>query len=63
MPFRFLRLDRRQGLIPGVGIDCETGIPLRRVLTARLFTGAYHDAIGNIAVPQVLFAVGRGHLR
>ncbi len=40
VPFLFLRLDQREGLVRGFGTDCETGIPLRRMLTARLFTGA-----------------------
>jgi hypothetical protein len=45
------------------GIVFEAGIPLRRALAARLFTGAYHSTINDIAVPQVLFAVGKRLLR
>ncbi len=59
VPFRFLWLDQRQGLVRRFGSDCEKGIPQRRALTARFFTGAYRNAIGDIAVPQELFAVGR----
>jgi hypothetical protein len=39
------------------------GQVLRRALAARLFTGAYHSTINDIAVPQVLFAVGKRLLR
>lgn len=52
-----------QGQVLAFGIVFETGIPLRRALTARLFTGAYHGAIDDIDVPQVLFAVGKRLLR
>jgi hypothetical protein len=63
LPFRFLRLDQRPSLGHEFGIVFETGIPLRRALTARLFTGAYHGTIDDIDVPQVLFAVGKRRLR
>jgi hypothetical protein len=53
----------QQGLDRGFGIVFEAGIPLRRALAARLFTGAYHSTINDIAVPQVLFAVGKRLLR
>jgi hypothetical protein len=52
-------LDRR----PRLDGRVEAGIPLRRALAARLFTGAYHSTINDVAVPQVLFAVGKGLLR
>ena len=63
LPFRFVRLDQRQGLGHGFGIVFEAEIPLRRALTARLFTGAYRSTIDDIEVPQVLFAVGKRLLR
>ncbi|MGH6829891.1 MAG: hypothetical protein ACREDG_01910, partial [Methylocella sp.] len=60
VPFRFLRLDERPRRY---AIVFEAGIPLRRALTARLFTGAYRGAIDEISVPRVLFAVGKRLLR
>lgn len=63
VPFRFVWLNQRQSLGHGFGIVFEAGIPLRRALTARLFTGAYRSAIDDIEVPQVLFAVGKRLLR
>ena len=63
VPFRFLRLDQRPSLGHRFCIIFETGIPLRRALMARLFTGAYRSTIDDIDVPQVLFAVGKRLLR
>ena len=63
VPFRFVRLDQRQSHSQGFAIVFEAGIPLRRALTARLFTGAYRSTIDDIDVPQVLFAVGKRLLR
>jgi PilZ domain len=63
IPFRFVRLDQRQSLGHRFAIVFEAGIPLRRALTARLFTGAYCSAIDDVDVPQVLFAVGKRLLR
>ncbi|MGH6819801.1 MAG: hypothetical protein ACREDU_02940, partial [Methylocella sp.] len=60
VPFRFLRLDERPRRY---AIVFEAGIPLRRALTARLFSGAYRSTIGDIDLPQVLFAVGKRLLR
>ncbi len=62
VPFWFVWMDQ-QGLDREFGIVFEAGIPLRRALAARLFTGAYHSTINDIAVPQVLFAVGKRLLR
>jgi hypothetical protein len=42
----------KQGLDRRFGIVFEAGIPLRRALAARLFTGAYHSTINDIAVPK-----------
>lgn len=63
VPFRFLRLDQRGSVDHRFCIVFETGIPLRRALMARLFTGAYRSMIDDIDVPQVLFAVGKRLLR
>jgi cellulose synthase (UDP-forming) len=63
VPFRFLRLDQRPSLGDRFSIVFEARIPLRRALTARLFTGAYRSTIDDIDVPRVLFAVGKRLLR
>jgi cellulose synthase/poly-beta-1,6-N-acetylglucosamine synthase-like glycosyltransferase len=61
--FRFIRLDEGQNLGQGFGIVFEAGIPLRRALTAKLFTGAYSGTIDDIDVPRVLFTLGKRLLR
>lgn len=63
VPFRFLGLDRRQNSGQGFPIIFEAGIPLRRVLTVKLFGGAYRGSIDEIDVPRVLFALGKRLLR
>ena len=47
----------------GTPLIFEAGIPLRRALTARLFTGAYRFSMNEISIPCVLFAVGMRLLR
>jgi cellulose synthase (UDP-forming) len=63
VPFRFVWTDHKQGLEPGLDIKFEAGVPLRRALAARLFTGAHRFAMNEIRVPRVLFAVGKRLLR
>jgi hypothetical protein len=63
VPFRFVRLEQRQVLGRGFAIVFEPGIPLRRALTARLFTGAYTETFDEIDMRRVLFAVGKRLLR
>jgi hypothetical protein len=41
----------------------EAGIPLRRALAARLFTGAYRNVIDEIVIPCVLYVIGKRLLR
>ncbi|MCI0600927.1 MAG: glycosyltransferase [Beijerinckiaceae bacterium] len=63
VPFRFVRqADSREGG-EGFGIVFEDGVPHRRALTSKLFTGSYRGTVAHISVPRVLFAVGRRLLR
>ncbi len=41
----------------------EPGIPLRRALTAKLFTGAYRHVIDEIVIPRVLYVIDKRLLR
>jgi hypothetical protein len=63
VPFRFVWLDATQSKGQGFGIVFEAGIPLRRALTARLFTGAYRHVIDEIVIPRVLYVIGKRLLR
>jgi hypothetical protein len=63
VPFRFVRLDQRQGNNQGFSIAFNAESRLRRTLTTKLFTGAYRWAFNEISVPRVLFAVGKRLLR